>query len=640
MRPITPIQDATPALYDEIGMRSGVEIHQQLLTDSKLFCRCRAGRYSKRVDAEVLRHMRPTLSELGEYDGTALMEFKTRKEIVYQLNKETVCTYEMDDTPPFMIDDQALDIALELTMLLRCNLVSELHIARKQYLDGSIPTGFQRTTLLGTDGYIRACGRRIGIIQLGLEEDACREVSDEGHVRVYRTDRLGMPLIEMVTYPEMNQPHEVAEVVESLRRLARSTGKVRTGHGATRQDVNVSVQGGTRVEIKGVPSIRMVPRLVHYEALRQRGLLDLKEELARRGLVASEFAAPSADVTSLLKRTRFSPLSQALEDGGVCHAVRIPGFAGTLLWPLQPAIAFAREISDRVRVVACLDRLPNMVHSDLPDVTVSPRNWASVRRELGADGDDAVVLVWGAERDVVTAEGEIEIRAREAIEGVPNETRKAHWDGTTGFERVLPGPDRMYPDTDLPPKEMTPERIEAIRAVVGVPPWEVEERIEATGQPRTVAWALTNGPWTAVYESAVARGVEPRVAASVLANILPGLVRRGLSPPGDPQLDDLLDGLQASAILLDAVPPILREMARSSSSCSEAAAHLHIQPASGPDATRMATDAVAGLDRSVIRADGAAASRAAMGLVMGSLRGKVAGAWVHELVDRWLGGEV
>ncbi len=179
---IKRIEDATPEDYAALGMKSGIEIHQQLATTKKLFCRCPVVRpYSEIFNAEILRHMRPTLSELGEYDGTALMEFKTKKEIIYQIRQDTVCTYEMDDTPPFELNLQALDIALEVTMLLNCNLVSEVHIARKQYLDGSIPTGFQRTTILGVDGWIPYRGKRIGIIQLGLEEDACREVSDVGH---------------------------------------------------------------------------------------------------------------------------------------------------------------------------------------------------------------------------------------------------------------------------------------------------------------------------------------------------------------------------------------------------------------------------------------------------------------------------
>ncbi|HEM46878.1 MAG TPA: Glu-tRNA(Gln) amidotransferase GatDE subunit E, partial [Alphaproteobacteria bacterium] len=164
------MEETTPEQYASMGLKCGIEIHQQLDTEKKLFCRCPVRPYSEEFHAEILRHMRPTLSELGEYDGTALMEFKTKKEIVYQINKETVCTYEMDDTPPFELNRQALDIALEVTMLLNCSLVSEVHIARKQYLDGSIPTGFQRTTILGVDGWIPYGDRRIGIIQLGLDE--------------------------------------------------------------------------------------------------------------------------------------------------------------------------------------------------------------------------------------------------------------------------------------------------------------------------------------------------------------------------------------------------------------------------------------------------------------------------------------
>ena len=164
--------EMTAADYAELGLISGLEIHQQLLTEKKLFCRCPARLYSNEYDAEILRHMRPTLSELGEYDGTALMEFKTKKEIIYQINHQSVCTYEMDDTPPFMINEQALDSALQIAMLMNYKMVGEIHIARKQYLDGSIPTGFQRTTIVGVDGWIPYKNKRIGLIQLGLEEDA------------------------------------------------------------------------------------------------------------------------------------------------------------------------------------------------------------------------------------------------------------------------------------------------------------------------------------------------------------------------------------------------------------------------------------------------------------------------------------
>ena len=218
--------------YKALGLKAGVEVHQQIYTEKKMFCNCPAGRYTKDFDAEIVRHMRPTLSELGEYDGTALMEFKTKKNVHYLINDETVCTYEMDDTPPFLINDEALDIALEIGMLFGCNLVDELHNARKQYLDGSIPTGFQRTAIFALDGKVPYKDRTIDIVQMSIEEDSCREVSDVGHNRVYLTDRLGMPLIETVTAPQMKTPHEVAEVAHILSKVVRSSNKVRRGMGA------------------------------------------------------------------------------------------------------------------------------------------------------------------------------------------------------------------------------------------------------------------------------------------------------------------------------------------------------------------------------------------------------------------------
>jgi glutamyl-tRNA(Gln) amidotransferase subunit E len=172
--PEKPFADMTPGDYQVLGYLSGLEVHQQLRTRSKLFCRCSSGKRVSRVDAEVLRHMRPTLSELGEYDGTALMEFKTKKEIVYLLERGTVCTYEMDDTPPFHIDDEAVRIAIEMAELCNLNLVSELHVMRKQYLDGSIPTGFQRTAMVGLTGTVPfrvpelGVDRHLSIRQLSL----------------------------------------------------------------------------------------------------------------------------------------------------------------------------------------------------------------------------------------------------------------------------------------------------------------------------------------------------------------------------------------------------------------------------------------------------------------------------------------
>ncbi len=532
MAQIPKLSETTPDDYARLGMKSGLEIHQQLATRKKLFCRCPVVRpYVEEYDAEILRHMRPTLSELGEYDGTALMEFKTKKEIIYQIRNETVCTYEMDDTPPFELNQDALDIALEVTMLLGCNLVSEVHIARKQYLDGSIPTGFQRTTILGVDGSIPYQGRRIGIRQLGLEEDACREVSDAGHLRTYRTDRLGFALIESVTYPDMRTPQEVAEVAQILRWLARSTGKMHTGIGAGRQDVNVSIEGGRRVEIKGVSRIRAIPLLVHNEAFRQAALLEIKAELERRGIAAASFRADVSNVTELVAGTQYYPLAKALRDGLEARAVVLRGFRGILSWRTQPETTFAKEISDRVRVIACLTRLPNIAHSDQEGETLSSTEWTRIKKATRAGDKDTVVLVWGDRRDVETGAGEIALRAREALEGVPNETRQALPDGTNGFERILPGPDRMYPDTDLPPLAITEERIERIRATMAERPWDRAARYEGLGLSRETAGLMSRAPERFLFDRlAGAKAYPPRALAGLILGRVRHLRRRGALP--------------------------------------------------------------------------------------------------------------
>lgn len=542
---IRKMGDVTPEDYLEIGLKSGLEIHQQLDTERKLFCRCPVLPYSDEYDGTILRHMRPTLSELGEYDGTALMEFKTRKNIIYRINRKTICTYEIDDTPPFELNRQALEIALEITMLLNCKLVSEIHIQRKQYLDGSIPAGFQRTTILGVDGWIPFRGRKIDIVQLGLEEDACREVSDRGHERVYLTDRLGMPLIETVTAPQMRTPQEVAAVANTLRNLARASGKVRTGIGAARQDVNVSVKGGRRVEIKGVSRIHDIPMLVHNEAFRQVSLLEIRDELLARGMGPEDFEYTVKDITELLRNASFEPLASAPGKDFQVRAVLLRGYAGILSVPLQPGRTFADEISDRVRVIACLDVLPNILYDDMTGGEgLSAGKWSEVRKAVAAGDGDAVVLVWGPMEDLETAVEEIAIRAGEAMDGVPHETRQAFPDGTTGFERILPGPDRMYPDTDLPPLAISDALIKKIRSGLPERPWEREKRYLESGVPEESAHNLSISPGRFAFDSAMKdTDYPPRRLAHFFLSVLGHL--KAKYPEASPGYDTVLKVLKS-----------------------------------------------------------------------------------------------
>jgi len=485
-------KQATQATYDKLGFMSGLEVHQQLDTTEKLFCHCPAGIFQKPddYDAEVIRHMRPTLSELGEYDGTALMEFKTRKNIIYRIKNETTCTYEVDDTPPFPINRDAVEKAIEISLLSKLNIVGEIHITRKQYLDGSIPTGFQRTAIIGVEGEIPLKNKKVRLIQLSIEEDSCREVSDIGHTRIYRTDRLGMPLIETVTYPDMVNPDEVMEAANYIRFLNRSTGKVRTGIGAGREDVNVSCKGGTRVEIKGVSHNKWIPELTHNECFRQWALLIIRDKLKRKIKNTKDWKINAAPLNYLDFKFKYPPIKEAFDNKYKIMAVNLPGFQSILSHFTQPGKCFFDEISDRLKVIACLEK-PHATHSESLAQYVNEEDFDRIQTLLKSDENDAQIIFWGPSEDVQTALDTIEERCLMAFAGVPNETRKSFNDGTTIFERVLPGADRMYPDTDSAPIPLTDEYIENIGKRI---PTEVIERYKQLKK-----WAVPEDTYTYIF---------------------------------------------------------------------------------------------------------------------------------------------
>jgi glutamyl-tRNA(Gln) amidotransferase subunit E len=496
-----------PLDYEAVGLVSGLEVHQQLLTRHKLFCRCPAGRYTESHDGEVLRHMRPTLSELGEYDGTALMEFKTKKEIVYLLNRLNVCTYEMDDTPPFLVNQEAIDTAIELCLMMHMDVIDEVHIARKQYLDGSIPTGFQRTAIIGVNGYLPFHGRRLTVTHVSVEEDSCREVRDKGHQIVWRTDRLGMPLTETVTGAELRTPEEVRDAILLCGLTARSTRRVRTGIGASRQDINVSVRGGDRVEIKGVPRAGYAVKLVHNEGVRQHNLLKLRAELHRRGLSGrAAIRVEPFDVSAVCAGIDLGFMRRALEAGGRVYAIKVAGVAGLAQHRTQPDTTFLDELSGRIRVIACLDEAPVVLSgAALPEFPDRYRVLERLRKRLELAAGDDFFVVCGPEEDCLTAAEEIRIRFADATQGVPRETRQALAGGFTTFERILPGPDRMYPDTDSPPTRITAERVAAIRARLRPAPWHRLERYLAARVPEETGNFLIRRGGAEILDAVVER---------------------------------------------------------------------------------------------------------------------------------------
>ena len=642
--------------YAEVGLIAGLEVHQQLLTERKMFCHCPAGVYTKDHDGEVLRHMRPTLSELGEYDGTALMEFKTRKNIIYLLHKSNVCTYEMDDTPPFLVNQNALDVAVEQCLMLGCDIVDEVHIARKQYLDGSIPTGFQRTAIVGVEGKLPFRGRTLSITQVSVEEDSCREVSDRGHLIVWRADRLGMPLIETVTGPDLRTPEEVEEAILLIGRVCRSTGHVRTGMGASRQDVNVSVRGGRRVEIKGVPRAGWAPALVHGEAARQVNLLKLRDELRELGIVGPEdLSITDHDVTRLFEDSSMAFLRAAnwrrytleenrradfeLGEGPFCvRAIHLRGLARTLSWPTQPEHVFAHELAGRVRVIAGLDQQPILLSSGGWSASVdAQRELRGLRRKLRSRPEDGIVVIWGPEQDTITAAREIRIRYEEALDGIPNETRQPYADGSTDFERILPGPDRMYPDTDSPPIEMTRERVGGLRAGLPPTPWEREARYAAAGVPLETIHYLIRRNGAALVDRVVDDcGTDLRAACFFFGQRLKSLRRDG-APVDQLSVEEwceLFQLFERRPVLAEAWRPIVKEFASEPDRGPErAVAKLGLNTEVGDWRPRVVEN-VARLRPHRENDDPLLPVRFHMGLLMSELRGRVPAAEVFSTLEQ------
>lgn len=512
---------AKPEDYKRIGFKSGLEVHQQIKTKRKLFCRCPAGIFHDSNDyhAEIIRHMRPTLSEMGEYDGTALMEFKTRKDITYRINNKTTCTYEIDDTPPFPINREALEYALEISLLSKLNIVGEVHITRKQYLDGSIPTGFQRTAILGVEGSIQLKNKKIGLIQLSIEEDSCREISDIGHQRIYKTDRLGMPLIETVTHPDCLTPDELREAGEYIRFLNRSTGKVRTGMGAARQDTNVSCEGGTRVEIKGVSHVKWIPELSHNECFRQWALLNIRKLLLEKVKNPAKWEMKHVTIDPREVGIENELVMSYVDEGYKVIAICLPQFKGILSHFTQPGKCFANELSDRLKVIAGIEK-PNITSSEDLDIPIDTKDLDILSRTLNVSDDDAIVLIWGIESDIPTALEVIQERCNMAFEGVPRETRRPLPDGTTLFERVLPGADRMYPDTDSAPIPLEQSYIDKLSQNLPLDIADRYKQMQDWNIPSDAYTYLLKKNLIPVIEQLVKLGVSGRFAGTFLGHKL------------------------------------------------------------------------------------------------------------------------
>ena len=422
--------------YKALGLKCGLEIHQQLSTN-KLFCSCPSVLREDTPHFSVKRYLHAVQGESGQVDVAALHEQRKGNAFVYQ-GYDSTCLVELDEEPPHSMNEEALEIALEVALILKTKIVDAIQVMRKTVVDGSNTSGFQRTALIAHDGTLN--GHVVKTVC--IEEDSARQVKQENNIITYRLDRLGIPLIEIATGADITTPQQCKDVAHALGMILRSTGKVKRGIGTIRQDVNVSIAAGARVEIKGAQELNMLPLLVENEAKRQLALVGLQKELKKRKAAAVRVT----DCTDVFSQTESSIVKQALSKKEVVLGMSMLGCAGLFGIELLPGLRFGTELSSHAKMAG----VGGIFHSDeLPRYGISEKEVVHVRKKLKCGSDGFVLVVSDAHR-ANRALDNVADRLSQALRGVPEEVRKAEDDGTTRYLRPIPGAARMYPETDVP----------------------------------------------------------------------------------------------------------------------------------------------------------------------------------------------
>lgn len=614
-------------MSEDYEMMCGIEIHQQLDT-KKLFCDCDS-RLCDDGEGAVYRRLRPTTSEMGEIDRAALAQFQRHMGYRYQCCKGTSCLVELDEEPPHDVNADALGISLTFSEMLHANVIDEIHFMRKIVVDGSNTSGFQRTALVATDGYVEVGDRKISILSVCLEEDAARKVETKGDEILYRLDRLGIPLIEVATGPDMRTPEEVMEVAYRLGTLLRATRRVKRGIGTIRQDLNISIPGGARIELKGVGDLKLIPDYVRNEVNRQKMLIRIKGILNDRGTTAVPFEP--VDVTDIFADCQSKVIRGALDDKGKVIAVRLPGFAGVMNGD-NKTLRLGSEMAQRARTRG----VKGIFHSDeLPNYGIEQPTVDALRQHLGMTGEfDAFVICAAREKKALDALEVAVARANEALDGVPEETRDPLPDGTTKYSRPLPGAARMYPETDVPPTEITEARLEQVRANMPEFPEQIEKRlIGQYGINAQQARQIVRQSNDELFERIAKDPAMAPVAATMFLNTYGELEHDGIDVHvfSDDDILGVFDMLRDGKFAKEALPALLREMAVGTSA-EDAIKKLGLEAVDAGEAAAI-IEGIVNERADFVRSKGMGAIGPLMGPVMGALRGKIDGKQANELLS-------
>jgi glutamyl-tRNA(Gln) amidotransferase subunit E len=613
--------------YAKIGLKVGLEVHQQLDTDEKLFCSCRPELFKGESEFTFLRRLRPTQSELGQIDPAAFFEFQKGVKILYEANRETSCLVEMDEEPPHNLNREAVEIGLTIALMIKAKPADEIHVMRKTVIDGSNTTGFQRTCIIALDGSIGVDGKTIPIQLIGLEEDAARKMGEEegGRVLRYRIDRLGVPLVEVTTAPVLYSPQEAAKTALAIGRILRATGKVKRGLGTIRQDLNISISEGALIEIKGVQELELVSKVIEYEVNRQINLLKIREEGHKRGLKETDIKNEFVDVTSVFEKSKCKVIQKGFEEKKRVLAVKLPKFDGLLARELMPGARLGTEMADRARFWG---RVGGIFHTDeLPAYGITTEEVTQLKQRMKTAAQDAVVFVIDFAENATEALEVVTKRAKEALKKVPDETRAANPDGTTRYMRPRPGAARMYPETDVPPIQVTYDYLAKLKAhLPELPEQKMTRLMHQYRLNQKLARQVLDSEYAQLFETvAKETEVSPTVIAAALTETFKNLRREGVETQNvtDQQIQELFRLIDAGKTAKEAIPELVSWLSKhETASLKDALADLDLKMLSEAQ-LESTIDDILKENENLVKSRGKSAFGPAMGMIMKKVRGKV-----------------
>jgi len=616
----------------DVGVKVGLEIHQQLATNKKLFCNCtpiESDEYSMKFQ----RKLRVSKSELGEFDPAALFESTKSKTIMYYANPQSSCLVEQDEEPPHELDEDAKKIALIICSALKSNIFSEIYPMRKTVIDGSNTTGFQRTMLVSQGGFYKTDETEIKIQSICLEEDAAKILGDEGTVRKFGLERLGVPLIEIATEPFEVETNEIKKIALSLGRILRSTKKVKRGLGSIRQDVNVSIKdGGVVIEVKGVQQLEQLEKVVEYEAKRQHGLLKISKKIQEQNWTYNE--SDKKDVTELFSKCKSKIIQNAIKKNQKIIAVSFKNMVGLFGYSPYEGIRLGKEVAELVRFFG----IGGVFHSDeLPNYGIEELDINNLRKHIQINNNDAFLILASPVEKMNIVIDQIILRIKHIQNyGIPIDTRLATQSGETKFLRPRPGAARMYPETDIPPIIITKE--ELVEAEKNIPKsWDesIQELQTKYKINLQLAEQIFDSRYVELFETIVEKNkTNPTFVASVLCSLITNLERSGLR-------SDLLKNediiksfqlLEEGKIAKESIEIIYENiMSGKSQTIEESLKNTSIEAINESDLEKIILDTIE-KNQEIIENQKERAIGPLMGIVMKELRGKASGEMINNLL--------